>query len=124
MGSIEHTLYHVRIPQDTHNFAEPSEEELAALTGMSVARVHTVLTASYPVISLDGRIQESNGRGGGSCSPSFQVRSYPVISLDGRIQESNGGSAEEAIPYNEGAKRGARVAVPPTDFVKHSLNIR
>jgi len=64
----------IRRYMDTHNFEEPSEEELATLTGMSVSRVQTVLLASYPVISLDGSVQETGGSGqrASACSPNSQ----------------------------------------------------
>ena len=52
--------------QDDHDWTEPSEEQLAELTGMSVARVKTVLRASHPVCSLDVL---GGGIGGSSFTP-------------------------------------------------------
>jgi DNA-directed RNA polymerase sigma subunit (sigma70/sigma32) len=52
--------------QSENNEKEPTEEELAELTGMSVARVKTVIRASHPVASLDVL---GGGIGGSSYTP-------------------------------------------------------
>ncbi|KAK3273799.1 hypothetical protein CYMTET_17978 [Cymbomonas tetramitiformis] len=46
--------------QNENDFREPTDEELAELTGLTAPRVKTVLQASLPVLSLDDRIAENN----------------------------------------------------------------
>lgn len=60
--------------QNDHDWTEPSEEQLAELTGMSVARIRTVLRASHPVCSLDVL-------GGGIGGSSFTPNNNGVISV-------------------------------------------
>lgn len=46
--------------QNENDFREPTDEELAELTGLTAPRVKTVLQASLPVLSLDDRIADNN----------------------------------------------------------------
>jgi hypothetical protein len=78
--------------QHDNDWTEPSEEQLAELTGMSVARIKTVLRASQPVCSLDAL-------GGGIGGSSFTPNDNGVISV--RTSSSNVAlrSPPSATPY-------------------------